>query len=158
MIRFVLLFALLLPLSGCDFLSGLFGPAQPPIGPPDPTPADPPVFVRTLRGDGNENFAVFSLYRNEFTQSRLVLEALRQLDAIDLDLALPDCLKLTQGSNTGSYQWKQILVPAGTYEKVVDWERFASNCPPNGTLFFTVSSGPFGESGSIPFEWLESAP
>lgn len=158
MFKLMLACACVVSLSGCDFLSDWFAPPEAPVVEPTPPLPDQPVFSRQLRGDANESFAVIALYRNSFTQSRLVLEAKRQLDAMDLDLMLPECLKLTQGSNTGSYQWKKILVPAGVYEKVVDWERFKPDCPPNGTLFYTVSSGRNGESGSIPFEWIEDVP
>ncbi len=79
MTRFVLLCALLLPLSGCDFFAELFGPNEPPVAPPEPVPVDLPVFTRTLRGDAHDNFATRPLSRHPSTQSRLVVLAPRQL-------------------------------------------------------------------------------
>lgn len=155
MVRALCLCVGLLLLTGCDLFSGLFGPQEPPVVQPGPEPAPAPVFVRHFQGEANVDFASIALYRNSFLQSRLVLEVVRLLDSMNFDLALPECLKLTEGSNTGSYQWRGLLVQPGTYEKVVDWEQYKPDCPPNGTLFFTVSSGPTGESGSIPFDWLE---
>lgn len=160
MYRFVILCACVLALSGCDLIDGLLGTGGNTNnnngGDGVEVDLADPIFSRSFSGDSNEAFAIITLYQDAFLQSRLVLEAIKNIDSMDFDLALPECLKLAGGSNTGSYQWKALFVEPGIYEKIVDWERFKPDCPPNGTLFYTISSGPVGESGSIPFDWLEN--
>jgi len=158
MIRFLALCTCVLALTGCDLLDGLLGTGGTSGNDGDGTievDLDDPILSRDLSGDSNEPFATITLYQNAFLESRLVLNAIKNIDAMDFDLALPECLKLSGGSNTGSYQWKALFVEPGIYEKIVEWERFKPDCPPNGTLFYTISSGSVGESGSIPFDWLE---
>jgi len=156
MIRALTLCLCVLALGGCDLISEWFAPPPPPEVTPEPEPQDKLVFTRTFSGSANAPFAVIRLYHEGFLESRLVLEAVKFLDAFDLDLALPECLKVAGGSNTGSYQWKDILTQPGIYQRVVQWEQYKDECPPNGTLFFTISSGPNGDSGSIPFDWPEN--
>jgi hypothetical protein len=153
--RVIVLCVCVLALSGCDIFTDLFVPPEPPEETPDPVPIDKEVFSRTLTGSSNEPFAIIWLYRENFLEARMVLEAVKFLDAFDLDLMPPECLKVANGSNTGSFQWKDILMQPGIYERTIQWEQFTSDCPVNGTLFFTISAGPNGDSGSIPYDWPE---
>lgn len=156
MVRIFLVCVCSLSLTSCDWFTGPAEPPKPPVDDPGPGSSQEPVFVRHFKGESNLDFAAISLYRNNFLQTRLVLEVIRMLDSVNLDLALPECLKLAGGSNTGSYQWRGTLVMPGTYERLVNWEQYKPDCPLNGALTYTISSGPIGESGSISFEWPAS--
>ncbi len=154
MARVLLLCVCVLGLGGCGLLQGFFEqPERPPDEPTVDEPGEELVFERHLRGSSNQDFAVISLYRKHFSQSRLVLEALQRLDTVELDLQLPECLKPAQGSTTGSSRWVEYLLEPGTYERFTQWEQWKTDCIPNGTLVYTISSGSNGDSASVPFPW-----
>src|SRR5574337_1296455 len=128
-----------------------------PVEPPTPPAGPQLVFQIPLLGEvSKKHFATIALFRDSYTQSRLVLTALERVESANFSMVLPNCLSPV-GANAKT-TWSASGLEPSEYVWVQEWRQMRTKCVGNGTLLYAISGQHNGDRGSIPFPWLPDAP